>query len=371
MTLWIFLALMAAAAGAIVLYAMRPGKSAAPGSDADLAVYKDQLRALDGDLEAGRIEASEADAARIEVSRRLLAAQSAAGSDPDNGASAKSSAARAIAVATAGMLFVLTVYIQNGNPDMPGVPYEARNSTNPGEESIPQLVARIESHLLQEPEDGRGWELIAPVYLRMNRFNDAVKAFANATRILGPTGDRFAGLGEALAGLNGGVVVQESRDALVQAVALDPSLLRPRFLLIIALEQDGRLADARDAWQELLSENPDDGPWRDVISGRIETLSARMGEDAGPDQEDIEAAREMSPADRREMVETMVARLAARLDADGGDLEDWLRLARSYAVLQQFDQARGAIGTARDRFSDDAPALTRLAEAARALGLEE
>ncbi len=371
MTLWIFLALMAASAGAIVLYALRPGTSGTPGGDADMAVYKDQLATLENDLEAGRIEARDAESARIEISRRLLAAQSAADLDDNSGPPVKSGAARAVAVATAGMLFVLVVYIQNGNPDRPGVPYETRNIASSGEESVPQLLARVESHLLKNPEDGRGWDLVGPIYMRMNRFADAGEAFANAVRILGPTGDRLAGFGEAVAGLNAGVIVQEARDALVQAVALDPTLLRPRFLLIIALEQDGRFADASEAWQALLAENPEEGPWRDVILGRIESLSARIGDQPVPSREEVEAAQDMSPAARREMVETMVAQLAARLEADGGDLDGWLRLARSYAVLQQFDSARGAIEVARDRFSDDDGALVRLAEAARALGLEE
>jgi cytochrome c-type biogenesis protein CcmH len=371
MTLWIFLALMAAGAGAIVLYALRPGAQVTPGGNADVMVYKDQLAALNDDLDSERIEASEAESARIEISRRLLAAQEEAGLDPLDRPKRKSSATRAVAIATAGMLFVLVVYIQNGNPDLPGVPFEARNTANSGEESVPQLLARVESHLLDTPDDGRGWDLIAPIYMRMNRFADAADAFANAARLLGPTGMRLAGYGESLAGMNAGVVVQEARDALVQAIELDPTLLRPRFLLTIALEQDGRLAEARDAWQDLLSENPEEGPWRDVLLGRIESLEVRIGDDTGPSQEQVETAQDMSPADRREMVETMVARLAARLEADGDDIDGWLRLVRSYAVLQQFDAARGAIEAARDQFSDDDQALARLAEAARSLGLEE
>lgn len=371
MTLWIFLALMAAGAGAIVLYALRPGALTMPEGNADLMVYKDQLTALDNELESGRIEASEADSARIEISRRLLAAQSEADRNPLSRPKAKSSAARAVAIATAGMLFVLVAYIQNGNPDLPGVPFETRNTDNPGEESVPQLLARVESHLLDTPEDGRGWDLIAPIYMRMNRFADAAEAFANAARLLGPSGMRMAGYGEAVAGINAGVIVQEARDALVEAIELDPTLLRPRFLLTIALEQDGKLAEARDAWRGLLSENPEEGPWRDVLLGRIESLEARIGDDPRPSQAQVEAAQDMSPADRREMVETMVAQLAARLETDGDDLEGWLRLARSYAVLQQFDAARGAVEAARGLFSDDDRAMARLADVARTLGLEE
>lgn len=365
------MALMAAAAGAIVLFALRPGMSAGIGNNADLAVYKDQLGALEEDLESGRIEMSEAQSARVEISRRVLAAESTANLDPETPAAGSSGAMRAIAVAIAGVLFVLTIYLFNGNPDMPGVPFAEQTAGDPREESVVQLLARIENHLLAEPEDGRGWELVAPIYLRMNRFADAARAFANAGRILGSSASRFAGLGEALVGINGGVVVQEARNYLVQAVELDPTLLRPRFMLIIALEQDAKFTEARAAWQALLDENPAEGPWRDAIAGRIEALGQRVENETGPSQADIEAAGEMSPQDRREMVTQMVERLATRLEADGNDLEGWLRLARSYAVLQQPQQARGAIERAREQFSNDDQALASIADAARDLGLEE
>ena len=142
-------------------------------------------------------------------------------------------------------------------------------------------------------------------------------------------------------------------------------------MLITALEQDGEITQAHDAWQALLAENPEAGPWRDVIAGRVEALEQRIAGETGPSPEEIEAAEDMSPVDRREMVTRMVARLAARLEADGSDLEGWLRLARSYAVLQEMQQARGTIEMARSNFLENEPALAHISETARALGLEE
>lgn len=62
------------------------------------------------------------------------------------------------------------------------------------------------------------------------------------------------------------------------------------------------------------------------------------------------------------MVEAMVAQLQARLDSQGGSVEEWVRLVRSYNVLGRSDQARAAAeaglgalsGDARSAFSADA-----------------
>ena len=62
----------------------------------------------------------------------------------------------------------------------------------------------------------------------------------------------------------------------------------------------------------------------------------------GPSQEDMAAAAEMSPADRMEMIRSMVARLAARLAEAPDDLEGWRRLANSYRVLGEDAKAAQA-----------------------------
>ena len=48
----------------------------------------------------------------------------------------------------------------------------------------------------------------------------------------------------------------------------------------------------------------------------------------------------MSPAERQAMIETMVGRLAAKLEQDGSDLPGWLKLVRAYSVLDRKDDAR-------------------------------
>jgi cytochrome c-type biogenesis protein CcmH len=70
------------------------------------------------------------------------------------------------------------------------------------------------------------------------------------------------------------------------------------------------------------------------------------------------------------MIQGMVERLSERLHRDGGDVEEWLRLVRSYMVLGQTDKARAAVVDARRALAGDTTKLRRLDDLLRGLGLE-
>src|SRR5438132_9408415 len=103
MTLWFVLALMTAAAIFAVLWPLARRRERPAGSD--VAVYRDQLDEVERDRSAGRIGDDEAQAARVEVSRRLLAAADAQASMPVPASSADTTRRRrAVAVAAVVML---------------------------------------------------------------------------------------------------------------------------------------------------------------------------------------------------------------------------------------------------------------------------
>ena len=72
MILWLIFAAMTATAMLAVLLPLRRRAPARSGSD--VAVYRDQLEEIDRDRAAGLVGAGEAEAARVEISRRLIAA---------------------------------------------------------------------------------------------------------------------------------------------------------------------------------------------------------------------------------------------------------------------------------------------------------
>jgi len=363
MTLWFVLGLMTAAAMLAVLwplvrrdYAMRSGS--------DLAVYRDQLEEIQRDRVAGRIGDSEAEAAQIEVSRRLLAAADAeAATVPVPPVTAVTRRRRVVAIAAliALPLGAAGIYLALGSPSMSDQPLAAHSP----DQSIENMIAQVETHLARNPEDGRGWELIAPIYLRLGRFDDAIKARRSALTFNGESSERLAGLGEALVAAGNGVVTAQAKSAFERAVALDGENIKARYFLGVAAEQDGRPADAAAIWRAMLAGAPADAPWAEYIRHEL----ARV--EGGPSQEDTAAAApDLSSEQRTAMIRGMVERLAERLHREGADLEGWLRLVRSYMVLGERDKAQAAAGEARRALASEPEKLQRINELVKGLGLE-
>ena len=333
----------------------------------DEAVYRDQLGEVESDRERGLIGENEAEAARIEIARRLLAADAREGEAqstehrmPNRGV--------VIAVALALPLLALGIYLVYGSPKLPDRPLAARLEDNGKEQDLEVLVARVEARLREHPEEGEGWEAIAPVYMAWRRYADAAEAYGQAVRLLGETPKRLVGQGQALVLANDGIVTEPARVALEKALALDPEQMQARILLIVAKEQDGKLDEAIADWKALLDKAPADAPWRKSVEQRLAEDEAKLK--GGPSPEDVEASKQMSPADRQAMIERMVAGLAAKLEANGDDLAGWLKLVRAYSVLDRKDEAEEALAKAKAKFSGNADALGELDKLAAELGLK-
>jgi cytochrome c-type biogenesis protein CcmH len=384
--LWIILGCLTA----LVLFVLlRPLLGARGREDAreafNAAVYRDQLGEIDADRARGLIGESEAEAARLEIARRLLQADSKERSAPSERASGSPARSAMIVVATLVPLLALGLYLLYGSPRLPDQPLAARLEDPSNSQNLAALVARVEARLREHPDEGEGWDVIAPVYLGAQRYQDAADAYNEAIRLLGPSAKRLSGQGQALVLANNGVVTEDAKSALTQAIALDPTLIEPRILIAIAKEQDGDFASAIADWRALIDKAPADAPWRQMVEQRIASDEAHLagkplpGTPApaeappvagGPSTSDVAAAQNMSPADRQAMIETMVQRLAARLDQDGSDLGGWLKLVKAYSVLDRKDDALKALARAKSQFTGNAQALQRLDQLAAELGLK-
>jgi cytochrome c-type biogenesis protein CcmH len=367
MALWFLFALMTALAIFAVLWPLARRK-AALRSGSDLAVYRDQLEEIQRDRAAGQIGDVEAEAAKVEVSRRLIGAADAQAAMPAPLPPATATWHRRMVAVIALVIMPLGVgglYLKIGSPELPGQPLQARAADVPNQ-SIERLVLQVEAHLEANPEDARGWEVIAPVYLRLGRFDDAVKARRNLLRLTGETAERQADLGEALVGTANGIVTAEAREAFDRAVALDAQDVKGRYFLGLAAEQDGHRAGAVSIWRGMVESAPKDAPWVGFVRQEL----ARLEGGPSPGPEDLAAAAEMGPEQRMTMIRSMVEKLSDRLHHDGTDLEGWLRLVRSYMVLGERDKARAAAGEARHALASDPEKLRRIDELVKGLGLE-
>jgi cytochrome c-type biogenesis protein CcmH len=369
MTLWFVFALMTAAAIFVVLWPLGRAPRTTP-SGSDIVVYRDQLQEIDRDRAAGLIGEVEAEAARVEVSRRLLAADARG---PAAAAPSQSVWRRRVAALAALVLLpagAVGLYLALGSPNLPGEPASARVSTPQGSKSIAVLVSQIEAHLERNPKDGRGWEVVAPVYMRLGRFDDAVRARRIALAINGDSAERESGLGEALVGVGNGVVTAEAKAAFERAIAQDPQSVTGRFFLGLAAEQDGKRDEAASIWRKMLADAPADVPWGEYVRSALARVSGEQVAGPGPTAEQAAAASDLSSAQRLEMIRGMVDRLATKLHSDGSDVEGWLRLVRAYIVLGDRDKAKDAASDARRALANDPDKLKRVDEFVKGLGLE-
>jgi cytochrome c-type biogenesis protein CcmH len=394
MAIWLILAVMTIAALVAVLWPLTRARQASAGAT-DIAVYRDQLEEIERDRADGRIGLDEFEAARVEVSRRLLAAASAGGNKPPTASTAK----RRRVMALTGALVLIPLlsfplYALLGSPGLPGEPLAARNGGDPST-SVAAMIARIEDHLEQNPNDGEGWEVLAPVYMRLDRYDDAVKARRNALKLLGETAERQTDLGEALTAAVNGVVTEEAKQAFDRAVALDADSYKALFYLGLAAEQDGKPSEAARQWRELIGKAPADAPWVTVVRQSIARVEgtpeppaapaaaaatapraappgpAQLGPaQPGPTAEDVAASAQMTPQQRDAMIHGMIDRLAASLHEDGSNVDGWLRLLRAYMVLGERDKAKAAVDEARGALVHDPQKLRVLEDAVKGLGIE-
>jgi cytochrome c-type biogenesis protein CcmH len=238
----------------------------------DVAFFKDQIAEIDREATGGQIAPHDAEIAKTEAARRLLKAQSA------KNVAATSSRKVATFAALATIVLVpalsLALYSRLGRSDMPDMPLSARLQTPPDHINIADAVGRIEAHLAQHPEDGRGFEVVAPYYMRTGRFDDAVHAYGEALRLLGATAARHAALGEARTLAGGGVVTEAANQDFEAALAQEPTQPTARFYLGLAAAQNGERDKAREIWSKMLAEAPDGAPWVE----RVKMLLAKLDE---------------------------------------------------------------------------------------------
>ena len=408
MLLWIgFAILTAGVIIALVRPLLRPAEAMSQSAAADVEVYRDQIRAIDAEAEQGLIEANEAEAARAELARRLIrAADSVDGaSAPPADTQVPRTRERTLLYGASALIPVLSigVYLAVGSPNLPGTAYGERIAGSHNGRSITELVGLVEARLKANPGDAQGWEVIAPVYLKQRRFNDAARAYANSLRLNGETPDRIAGFAEALVMANNGLIVPDARKAYERLRTIAPDEPEPKFWLAIAKEQDGDIAGSIADLEVMLKEAPADAPWKEMVEGRLGELRTALTRGAaatappatvagapagapattddakapavaadrsrGPSAADVAAVEQLTPEQRSAFIQQMVDGLAARLAKDGKDLDGWKKLARAYKVMGREADAARAIADARRAFDGDTAALEAIDVLAKDLGI--
>lgn len=410
MVFWIAALGLAAAVAGLLLLALLGRRGAEAAAAYDLKVYRDQLREVDRDVARGILSPDDAERARVEIGRRVLDADRAlADAASDRGEAPRAATWAAAGLAALGLVAgSALLYSRIGAPGYPDLPLEARlemaevaraqrPSQAEAEAGLPPppaartpdpgylaLVERLRSVVAERPNDAEGLALLARHEGGLGNFAAAHAAQARLIEVKGDaaTAQDWADLAELRILAAGGYVSPEAEAALTEALSRDARNPVARYYSGLLFSQTGRPDLAFRFWQALLAEGPPDAPWIGPIRAQIEEVAWRAGQhnfrlppaDAaprGPTQEQMEAAGEMTPEDREEMVRGMVAGLAERLATEGGPVSDWARLIRAYAVLGEADRVAPVVDEARQRFAGDSAALAEIEAAARDAGIAE
>ena len=362
MPVWVPIAILLGLSLFVLLRALRV-RPVASETTVDAAFYREQQAEIDRQLALGQIAPAEAETARLEASRRLLAATRLAPRALQ--ASDRARRLGAIAVLVAIPAVALPLYARLGSPGVPEAPLAGRLDADPARMDLPTAIARIEHHLAEQPNDGKGYAVIAPVYMRMGRYDDAARSFASALRLLPETASLQADYGEALIAEQQGIVNADARKAFERALVLEPGLLKARFYLARAAAQDGDKPKAIGILEAMRKDARDPAQ-----VSRFDQEIARLG-GAAAVPKGGEAIAALPPAEQQQQIRAMVAGLDARLTSDGGSAQEWGRLVRAYAVLRETDKAHATIKRARTALAGDAAALAAFDSAIADLGIAE
>lgn len=370
MTLWIAAGGLIALTLAVLLVALLKARPpAASRGDYDLAVYRSQLDEVERDVERGILAADLAEAARLEIKRRMLAA--AGGADPQTAAPSAGAVAPAWRGAMLALVIVLVpaasigLYLLLGSPTMPNQPLAARSvatrTAAQEQAEMERLTARLAQQMEKQPDRVDGWLLLGRSLRTLENYDEASRAFERALALTGRAPDVLSEYGEILVLAHGGRVTEPARRVFEETLRAAPAEPRARYYLGLAKAQQGDPRAALQDWVDLIAVSPPDASWLADIRREIQGVATAAGIDAktlapsaglsapaapGPSAEDAKTAAEMSPAERDAMIRGMVEGLAARLKDQPGDADGWRRLARAYEVLGETEKANDALAQA-------------------------
>ena len=338
MTIWLFALLLTAITCATLYYAGagRRVNAAHSAVDATAEHFRAQLLAIDTDAAMGRLGAAEAVAAKGELAREVMR-HKAEGASKSGG-----SIAIWVPVVLVAAISIGT-YAWLGRPDLPAAPLASRDAAAEGQVTLESAIKTIEARLAETPDDLRGWTVIAPAYMQLGRYADAVKALRRVNELQTPTADTLTDLAEALMLDKGGSVEGEPLELLRRAYALDASHVRSLYYIAGEETRVGDYDAAIRDWNALLKLSKGDEPW--VVTAENGLAYAQSGgkpdvvPSAQPDQAQIDA---------------MVDGLDARLKSGGGTVEEWTQLVRSRMVQGRMDDAQAAYDAARKAYPDAA-----------------
>jgi cytochrome c-type biogenesis protein CcmH len=270
----VFWILAAALAAGVLVLVLRPflfGKrnSSVSRRDANISIYRDQLRELDADLRAGILAQADYERARRELEARLL--EDAASDAP---LPAQRGRRLAWTLGAAVPVLALAVYLATGNPGAVLWQPDPHTITN---EQLEGMVGKLAARMRERPEDVDGWKLLGRSYSALGRFPEAADAYAKAAVRAPRDAQLLADFADALAMARGQTLQGEPEKLIARALELDPNNLKALALSGTAAFARRDYAAAAATWERMLPLVPADSEDARVIRENVQEARALVG----------------------------------------------------------------------------------------------
>ncbi len=388
MTLWLLMTILCSATAVVMSIPLIRRYDDQGREVQDQAIYQDQLSEVDRDEFAGTIDAPEAKAARAEIRRRLAIAETTMKKSQP-----LSSGWKMLALVSTAALVILggvNLYAYLGTPELPSVsnlqpPTPAAQPTQDaaaGARQIELMITKLQARMQANPRDAEGWRMLGWAQFNKQNYAASAEAYAKAVEIDPANIDYRSAYAESLVQTADGIVTPKAQSLIAEVLAKDPKNFRARFYDSLALEQAGDQIGALDRWIALLAASPEGAGWREDVIARIVNLGKATGRDvsaivasASPStpviSDEQKSAIQALPADdQMAMIKGMVAKLADRLKNNPNDPDGWIKLIKSYLVLNDSASAKAALNTALLAFTNDPANKDKIIAAATDLGLK-
>lgn len=321
----------------------------------NVAIYREQLEALDADFARGAISAQEHETARDELQLRML--------DDVQDAPAPAVTTRRSSRLTAVAVALLVVLGAGGMYRWLGTPaaIDPVSAEKAQRDKVFKMVDDLAQRLKANPDNPRGWAMLARSYKVMGRLDDAMEAYSHTGTLLETEPDLMADYADLL-GVRAGDRLEGAPIELVRkALAINPKHPMSLMLMAAQLYREGKYTRAIENWEVVLS-------MLDPASQDAEQLMAYIAdarEKAGlPAQKNKSQQTQGMAAGQPDgaQIQQMVERLATRLKSHPDDLEGWARLARSYKVLGRLEDSERAYEKAAPLVNKTPDMLTDFAD---------
>ena len=388
MTLWLLMTILCSATAVVMSIPLIRRYDDQGREVQDQAIYQDQLSEVDRDELTGTIDAPEAKAARAEIRRRLAIAETTMKKSQP-----LSSGWKMLALVSTAAFVILggvNLYAYLGTPELPSVsnlqpPTPAVPTTQDsvsGSGQIDTLITKLQARMQANPRDAEGWRMLGWAQFNKQNYAASAEAYAKAVEIDPANIDYRSAYAESLVQTADGIVTPKAQSLITEVLAKDPKNFRARFYDALAQEQAGDKTGALDRWIALLAASPEGAGWREDVIARIVNLGKATGRDvsaivasASPSTSVITDAQKsaiqaLPEGDQTAMIKGMVAKLADRLKTNPNDADGWIKLIKSYQVLNDPASAKDALNTALLAFTNDPANKDKIVAAATNLGLK-